>query len=73
MQMNQEIDISGVLSASGSDAGDPSDGRHRRECRGGRFLAQHIPHARLAEFPGDDHLPYIGENTDDIDDESRSS
>jgi class 3 adenylate cyclase len=36
---------------------------------GGRFLAQHIPQARLAEFPGADHLPYICENSDNIIDE----
>src|SRR5688572_28606316 len=32
----------------------------------GRFLAQHIPEARLIELPGEDHLPYVGENSDDI-------
>ncbi len=70
MQMNQEIDISGVLSAIRV----PTLVIHRTgdtavSVEGGRFLAQHIPHARLAEFPGADHLPYIGENTDDIIDE----
>jgi class 3 adenylate cyclase len=70
MRMNQEIDISGVLSAIRV----PTLVIHRTEdiavsVEEGRFLAQHIPHARLAEFAGADHLPYIGENADDIADE----
>jgi class 3 adenylate cyclase len=32
----------------------------------GRFLAKHIPGARLVELSGEDHLPFIGENADDI-------
>jgi len=27
----------------------------------GRYLAEHIPGARLAELPGDDHLPWVGD------------
>jgi pimeloyl-ACP methyl ester carboxylesterase len=27
-----------------------------------RFLAQHIPGARLIELPGDDHLPWVGDS-----------
>jgi pimeloyl-ACP methyl ester carboxylesterase len=27
----------------------------------GRFLAQHIPGARLVELPGDDHIPWVGD------------
>ena len=70
MRMNQEIDISGVLSAIRV----PTLVIHRTEdiavsIEDGRFLAQHIPHARLAEFAGADHLPYIGANADDIADE----
>jgi hypothetical protein len=70
MQMNQEIDISGVLSAIRV----PTLVIHRTEdtavsIEAGRFLAQHIPRARLAEFAGADHLPYIGENSGDIADE----
>ena len=70
MRMNQEIDISGVLSAIRIPTlvihrtGDAAVG-----IEDGRFLAQHIPNARLAEFTGADHLPYIGENADDITDE----
>jgi class 3 adenylate cyclase len=70
MQMNQGIDISGVLSAIRV----PTLVIHRTEdtavsIEAGRFLAQHILRARLAEFAGADHLPYIGENSDDIADE----
>lgn len=70
MRMNQEIDISGVLSAIRV----PTLVIHRTEdtavsIEAGRFLAQHIPRARLAEFAGADHLPYIGENSGDIADE----
>jgi class 3 adenylate cyclase/alpha-beta hydrolase superfamily lysophospholipase len=32
----------------------------------GRFLAKHIPGARLIELSGEDHLPFIGENAFDI-------
>jgi len=70
MRMNQEIEISSVLSAIRVPTlvihrtGDIAVG-----IDDGRFLAQHIPHARLAEFAGADHLPYIGENADDIADE----
>jgi class 3 adenylate cyclase len=70
MRMNQEIDISGVLSAISV----PTLVIHRTEdaavgIEEGRYTAQHIPNARLAEFAGADHLPYIGENADDIIDE----
>jgi class 3 adenylate cyclase len=33
---------------------------------GGRFLATHIPGARYLELPGDDHLPFFGDNAGDI-------
>jgi class 3 adenylate cyclase len=70
MRMNQEIDISGVLTAIRV----PTLVIHRTEdaavgIEEGRYLAQHIPNARLAEFSGADHLPYVGANADDIADE----
>ena len=33
---------------------------------GGRFLATHIPGSRYLEFPGVDHLPFVGDNAGDI-------
>ena len=33
---------------------------------GGRDVAAHIPGARLMEFPGIDHLFYVGESADEI-------
>jgi class 3 adenylate cyclase len=70
MEMNREIDISGVLPAIRV----PTLIIHRTDdmtvsVEGGRFLAEQIPGARLAEFAGRDHLPYLGENADDILDE----
>jgi class 3 adenylate cyclase len=70
MRMNQEIDISGVLGAVRV----PTLVIHRTQdtavsIEAGRYLAQHIPGARLAEFAGADHLPYIGENADNVADE----
>jgi class 3 adenylate cyclase len=67
MQMNREIDITGVLGAIRV----PTLIIHRTEdsvveVEAGRFLADRIPGARLIELSGRDHLPYIGENTDDI-------
>jgi len=70
MRMNQEIDISSVLSAIRV----PTLVIHRTQdtavsIEAGRYLAHHIPNARLAEFAGADHLPYIGESAGDIADE----
>jgi len=70
MQMNSGIDITGVLSAIRV----PTLVIHRTDdtnvrVEGGRLLAERIPHARLVELPGRDHLPYVGDNTDDIVDE----
>lgn len=33
------------------------------DVRGGHYLAEHIPGARLVEIPGEDHFPFLG-NTD---------
>jgi pimeloyl-ACP methyl ester carboxylesterase len=29
----------------------------------GRYMAEHIPDARLVELPGDEHLPYVGDSS----------
>jgi class 3 adenylate cyclase len=34
----------------------------------GRSLAKHIPGATMLELPGEDHLPYIGDNADAVGD-----
>ena len=70
MRMNSEINISGVLPAIRV----PTLVIHRTNdiavsVEGSRTLAKHIPNARLVEFPGEDHLPYVGENADQIVDE----
>jgi pimeloyl-ACP methyl ester carboxylesterase len=68
MRMNSEIsDISGVLPAIQT----PTLVLHRTgdvlvDVEGGRELARHIPGARLIEYPGVDHLPFIGDNVDEI-------
>ena len=36
---------------------------------GGRLLAKNIPNARLLEVPGIDHLPYLGDDSDQLTDE----
>jgi pimeloyl-ACP methyl ester carboxylesterase len=67
MRMNSEIDISEVLPAIQS----PTLVLHRTgdvliDIEGGRFLARHIPGARLIEFPGKDHLIWVGDKVDEI-------
>ena len=61
MRMNSQIEISGVLPAVRV----PTLVIHRTEdqvvrVEGGRDVAARIPGARLAEFPGVDHLFYVG-------------
>jgi class 3 adenylate cyclase len=62
--MNSEIDISDILPSVYV----PTLVIHCTEDKtvsveGGRFLAKHIPGARLLELPGDDHLFFIHEQT----------
>jgi pimeloyl-ACP methyl ester carboxylesterase len=69
MRMNSQIEIGGVLPAVRV----PTLVIHRTgdqvvNVAGGRDVAAKIPGARLAEFPGSDHLFYVGENADDISD-----
>ena len=61
-RMNAEIDIRGVLPSIRV----PTLVLHRSGDRTlkveeGRYLASHIPGARFVELPGDDHLPFLGE------------
>jgi class 3 adenylate cyclase len=61
-QMNAEIDVRNVLPSIRV----PSLVIHRGEDRclkveEGRFVAERIPGARFVELPGDDHLPFVGD------------
>jgi pimeloyl-ACP methyl ester carboxylesterase/class 3 adenylate cyclase len=68
-QMNYEIDIRHVLPTVSV----PTLVLHRTgdwavNVEHGRYLARHIPGAKYVEFPGDDHLPWVG-NVDALYDE----
>jgi pimeloyl-ACP methyl ester carboxylesterase len=70
MQMNSQIDVSAVLPSIQA----PTLVVHRTDERivnieGGRQLAKLIPNARLLEIPGQDHLPFTGEDVHLIDDQ----
>jgi pimeloyl-ACP methyl ester carboxylesterase len=61
-RMNAEVDIRTVL----PQIAVPALVIHRTGDRllkieEGRYLASHIPGATLAELPGDDHLPFVGD------------
>jgi DNA-binding SARP family transcriptional activator/pimeloyl-ACP methyl ester carboxylesterase len=58
--MNTEIDVRALLPSIGV----PTLVVHRAHeswCEGSRFMGEHIPGARVAELPGDDHLPWEGD------------
>ena len=60
--MNAEIDISDILPSIRV----PTLVLHRRNDRllrieEGRYVASRIPGARFVELPGDDHLPFVGD------------
>ncbi|BDC50191.1 hypothetical protein F183_A25070 [Bryobacterales bacterium F-183] len=68
-KMNAEIDVRSVLPSVRV----PSLIIHRTgdQClkvEEGRYVASLVPNARYVEFPGDDHLPFVG-NQDEIIDE----
>jgi pimeloyl-ACP methyl ester carboxylesterase/class 3 adenylate cyclase len=70
MQMNSQIDISDILPTVNV----PTLVIHRRDdinvsVEGGRMLARDIPGAKYVELSGNDHLPMVGENSDQILDE----
>ena len=67
MRMNSQIDISNIVSTIRV----PTLIIHRTEdatinVEGGRYLAEHIPGARYIELPGTDHIPFVGDNADEI-------
>lgn len=67
MKMNNDIDISQILPTIQV----PTLVIHRTEDTlidfdAGQFLAGEIPNARFVELPGRDHLPWTGDNTDQI-------
>ncbi len=62
LRMNAEIDVRGVVSSISA----PTLILHRRGdvlvgVEHARYLAQHIPGARLVEFEGNDHWPWSGD------------
>lgn len=62
MKMNREIDVRGILPSIRV----PTLILHRvaervSEVGHARYLAQHIPGAKLVELPGEDHVPWIGD------------
>lgn len=66
MRMNDLIDVRDILPTIRV----PTLVVHRAEertvdVRHARYLASHIPHAEYVELPGDDHLPFVG-NQDEI-------
>jgi len=69
MKMNSQIDISGILPSIQV----PTLVLHREEdvlidVAAGRDLGRLIPGAQYIELPGKDHLPWVGNNSDEITD-----
>lgn len=67
MRLNSQIDITNVLPTIHV----PTLVIHRTgdvtvNVEGGRTLANQIPNARLFELPGTDHIPFVGDNVDEI-------
>jgi class 3 adenylate cyclase len=67
MRMNSQIEITDVLPAIHV----PTLVIHRTkdvtvDVGGGRTLASRIPNARYLELPGNDHIPWVGDNAGDI-------
>src|SRR6185437_3664555 len=68
LKMNTQIDIRGVLPTIHS----PTLVMHRTGDRDvnfaeGRWMAARIPGARFVELPGDDHLPWVGDQDSVLD------
>jgi class 3 adenylate cyclase/pimeloyl-ACP methyl ester carboxylesterase len=70
MRMNSQIDITDILPSVKV----PTLVIHRKDdvtvnVEGGRLLAERIPDAKYVELSGADHLPFVGENPNQILDE----
>jgi len=70
VRMNSQIDITEILPSINV----PTLVIHRKgdlvvNVEGGRLLAERIPEAKYVELSGTDHLPFVGENSDQILDE----
>ena len=67
MRLNSQIDITDILPSVKV----PTLVIHRADdvtvnVQGGRLLAERIPNAKYVELPGVDHLPMVGENSDEF-------
>ena len=67
-KMNAEVDVRHVLPTISA----PTLVVHRTgdlslPVEGARFMAEEIPGARLFELPGDDHLPFVGDQDEILD------
>lgn len=67
MRLNSQIDVSAILPTIHV----PTLVIHRKDdvavnVEGGRELAALIPDARYIELPGADHIPFVGENAEEI-------
>jgi class 3 adenylate cyclase len=70
LRMNSQIDITDILPSVNV----PTLVIHRKDdvtvnVEGGRLLAERIPDSKYVELSGADHLPWIGDNSDQILDE----
>ena len=67
LRMNLDVDVTGVLDSIRV----PTLVLHRKEfsfldIRGGRYLAEHIPGARLVELPGRNMGPAVGDGQEEL-------
>ena len=70
MRMNSQIDTTDILQSVNV----PTLIIHRKDdvavdVEGGRFIAEQVPDAKYVELSGNDHLPWVGENSNQILDE----
>jgi pimeloyl-ACP methyl ester carboxylesterase/DNA-binding CsgD family transcriptional regulator len=61
-RMNMEVDVRDVLpSVQAPTLIVHRTGDRRVPAAAARYMAEHIPTARYVELPGDDHLPFVGD------------